>query len=354
MYGPTGFIAPGAGYRREVSAPPATAPSPTASDEPTAPGPHGHQQAVLAAFAANLGIAVAKLAGFLVTGSSSMAAEAVHSFADTGNQGLLVLGERRSRRPPSRLHPFGNGAEGYFWSFVVAMVLFAGGGLFALFEAEEKLRHPHALESTGWAVGILLVAIVLEAASLRTAMRSGRAEKGGRSWPAFVRQSKRAELPVVLLEDTGALVGLGFALAGVILAAATGNPRFDAIGSLAIGVLLVGIALALAGEMKSLLIGEAASPELTQKLTGIIEGDPRVIGVVELRTMHLGPEQILVAGHIRLDPRIGAGDDVGDTLADLTASVRRAVPEAQAVYLVPAPGSGDARPDPIQTAAGTN
>ena len=225
----------------------------------------GSRTAIIAAFFANLGIAVAKFVGFFFTGAASMLAEAVHSVADTSNQGLLLLGERKARRRPTPEHPFGFGTERYFWAFVVALVIFTLGSLFALFEGEEKLRNPHELESAGWAVAILLLAIVFESFSLRTAVRESRHVKGDESWWAFIRRAKVPELPVVLLEDTGALIGLTFALLGVGLAEITGNARFDAAGSIAIGVLLGVIAMILVVEMKSLLIGEAASPAVTDR-----------------------------------------------------------------------------------------
>ena len=248
----------------------------------------GSRKAIVAAFLANLGIAIAKLVGFVVTGAASLLAEAIHSLADTANQGLLFLGERKSRREPDSTHPFGYGRERYFWAFVVALVLFSGGGLFALFEAVEKLRHPHELESLSWAVGILLVALVLEALSLRTAIRESRHAKGNDSWREFVLRSKNAELPVVLLEDSGALIGLTFALAGVTLAAATGNARFDALGSLGIGLLLVVIAWTLATKMKSFLIGEAGDPGEVAEVRSAIEGHGDVRRLARLRTLQLG------------------------------------------------------------------
>ncbi len=237
---------------------------------------HGSRRATIAAFLANLAIAVAKFVGFFVTGAASMLAEAVHSVADTSNQGLLLWGGTRSRRRPDAEHPFGYGRERYFWAFIVALLLFTLGSLFALFEGEEKLRQPHELESVGWAVAILVVAIVAEGASLRTAVRESAKVKGPSSWWAFVRRSKSPELPVVLLEDTGALLGLAFALIGVVLARVTGNPRFDALGSIAIGLLLGFIAITLSIEMKSLLIGEAASTEQHEAILAALESDPEV------------------------------------------------------------------------------
>ncbi len=294
----------------------------------------GSRRAIIAAFLANLGIALAKLAGFLVTGAASLAAEAIHSFADTANQGLLFLGEQRAKRAPDDSHPFGYGRERYFWAFVVALVLFSGGGLFALFEAEEKLRRPHELESLGWAVGILLVAVVLESLSLRTAVRESRAVKGDETWREFVLHSKRAELPVVLLEDSGALIGLGFALAGVTLAAVTGNARFDALGSLGIGILLVVIAMTLATKMKSLLIGEAGSPAQVDAVRGAIAGHPSVGRLARLRTLQLSPEELMVVADVEFRPDL-AGADGAEAIDDLGRAVQAVVPEARIVHIEP-------------------
>jgi len=294
----------------------------------------GSRRAIIAAFLANLGIALAKFVGFAFTGAASMLAEAVHSVADTANQGLLIFGARRSRQPPSPQHPFGYGRERYFWSFVVAVVLFTAGGLFALAEGIEKLRHSHTLESPAWAVGILLVAIVAEALSLRTAVHESRKAKSGMSWPAFIRRSKVPELPVVILEDTGALVGLAFALVGVGLAEITGNPRFDALGSIAIGVLLALIAVTLAVEMKSFLIGEAAAPEQVAKIKQALETTEGVERVVHLRTEHLGPDELLVAAKIAVDGR-AASADTAALIDRAEVAVRSEVPEARIIYLEP-------------------
>jgi cation diffusion facilitator family transporter len=225
----------------------------------------GSTKAIAAAFLANLGIAIAKFVGFLVTGASSMLAEAIHSLADTGNQGLLVVGGRAAARPATPEHPFGHGRDRYFWAFVVALVLFTVGGLFAVYEGVEKLRHPHEIDSPLVALAILGVAVVLESLSLRTAMREARPHKGRLSWPSYIRRSKSPELPVVLLEDTGALIGLVFAVCGVGLSTLTGEPRFDGAATLAIGLLLVAIAIVLVVETKSLLIGEAASPASSRR-----------------------------------------------------------------------------------------
>jgi len=293
----------------------------------------GSRRAILAAFLANLGIAIAKFVGFAFTGAASLLAEALHSVADTGNQALLFLGGSRARRPASPEHPFGYGRERYFWAFVVSIVLFLLGGLFALFEGEEKLRHPHELESPEWAFVILGVAVVLEAFSFRTAIREANKVRSGEGWWSFVRRSKSPELPVVLLEDLGALLGLLFALAGVTLATVTDEPRFDAAGSLAIGALLVVIAITLSIEMRSLLIGEAASPKMQAEIRQAIEGAREVRRIIHLRTMHLGPDELLVAAKVDIDaPSV---EEVARAIDVIEARVRAAVPIARVVYLEP-------------------
>ena len=263
-----------------------------------------------------------------------MLAEGVHSVADTGNQGLLFLGSRRSKRAPTHQHPFGFGRERYFWAFVVAVVLFTAGSLFALLEGANKLRHPHELESWPWAVGTLVVAIVLESSSLRTAVRESRELKGELGWGQFVRRAKVPELPVVLLEDTGALIGLAFALAGVGLAELTGNPRFDAMGSLGIGVLLAGIAFVLAVEMKSLLIGEAATPAVESRICDALERTDGVRRVIHLRTEHLGPDDLLVVAKIAVDPTWPSARTAA-LIDRAEAAVRTDVPEARLMFLEP-------------------
>jgi cation diffusion facilitator family transporter len=297
-------------------------------------GGDGSSRAIAAAFLANLGIALAKFVAFAVTGAASMLAEAVHSIADTGNQGLLFLGGRKAQKPPTRQHPFGFGRERYFWSFVVAVVLFTAGSLFALSEGVGKLRHPHELESGLWAVGTLLVAFALEAFSLRTAVRESRELKGELRWAEFIRFAKVPELPVVLLEDTGALLGLAFALAGVGLAEVTGNPRFDAVGSIAIGLLLAAIAFVLAVEMKSLLIGEAATPAVQGRICAALEGTAGIIRVIHLRTEHLGPEDLLVVAKIAVDPAMLSGETAA-VIDRAEAAVRAEVPEARLMFLEP-------------------
>ena len=294
----------------------------------------GSRRAIAAAAGANLGIAIAKFAGFLVTGASSMLAEAIHSVADTANQGLLILGGARAARPATPEHPFGYGRDRYFWAFVVALVLFMVGGLFAVYEGVDKLRHPHEISSPAVAFAILGAAAVLESFSLRTAVRAAAPERGTMSWTRYVRRSKSPELPVVLLEDLGALFGLIFALIGLTLAVVTDEPRFDGAATLAIGLLLLVIAVILVVEMKSLLIGEAATPEQQRLIQAGIEGTPHVSGLLHMRTLHLGPEELLVAAKIEL----AAGLDSAAVAAAINAAearVREAVPIARAIYLEP-------------------
>ncbi len=294
----------------------------------------GSRKAIIAALIANSGIAVAKFVGFVITGSASLLAEAVHSVADTSNQGLLLFGGSRARRKATPQHPFGYGRERYFWAFVVALVLFSMGGLFAIYEGIEKLRHPHEPESFGIAVGILLVAIVLETFSLATAVREANHVRGDQSWWSFIHRSKNPELPVVLLEDVGAEVGLFLALGGVIVAHVTDEPRWDAAGSLSIGILLVVIAIVLATEMKSLLLGEAASPTDEQAIRGAVEGTPAVRRLIHMRTQHLGPDELLVGVKVELDPTLDAAG-VCNAIDAIEVKVRSAVPAARVLYIEP-------------------
>ncbi|HEX3814865.1 MAG TPA: cation diffusion facilitator family transporter [Mycobacteriales bacterium] len=294
---------------------------------------HGGGRAIIAALAANLGIAVAKLVGFAVTGSASMLAESVHSLADSGNQGLLLLGRRQSQRAATEEHPFGYGRDRYFYAFVVALVIFSLGSLFALYEGIHKLQHPVELDSPAVAIVILLVAIGLEGFSFRTAMVESRSARAGTSWFGYIRRAKAPELPVVLLEDLGALIGLVFALAGVGLATLTGNPRWDAVGSLAIGLLLGGIAVVLIIETKSLLIGEAAAPDALDRIKAALVG-PGVDRIIHLRTLHLGPEELLVAAKIAV-PRTTTLEKVAAAIDDAEHRVRLAEPTARVIYLEP-------------------
>ena len=277
---------------------------------------------------------MAKFVGFLLTRSSSMLAESVHSVADSGNQGLLLLGGARAKRAATAEHPFGYARVRYFWSFVVAVVLFTMGSLFSLYEGYHKLTHPEPLRSVGIAVAILVVAIGLEGFALRTAVGEANHVRGDLGWWAFVRHAKSPELPVILLEDLGAMVGLVFALIGVALAAVTGDPAWDAVGTLAIGLLLGVIAIVLAVEMKSLLIGESASARDVAAIRAAIERSDGIRRLIHLKTQHLGPEELLVAAKVELDGRLTFGQVV-EAIDAAEARVREAVPAALVMYLEP-------------------
>ena len=297
---------------------------------------HGDSTAaLLAAFIANIGIAAAKFVGFLVTGSSSLLAESIHSVADAGNQGLLALGGRRARRPPSELHPFGYGRSRYFWAFVVALVLFSVGGLFAIYEGWHKISDPHEVSSPIVAFAILAVAIGLESFALRTAVKHARAPKGDKTWIRYIRTSRSPELPVLLLEDLAALIGLIFATVGIGLAVATGDPIWDGVGTLAIGVLLVLVAIVLAVEMHSLLLGEAAAPEVVATIEAALTEGPEVVRLIHIMTQHIGPEELLVASKLEFRRELTVAQ-LSDAIDAVEARVRAAVPFQTRVYLEPA------------------
>lgn len=294
----------------------------------------GGTKAIVAALIANLSIAVAKFVAAAFTGSSSMLAEGIHSVADSGNQVLLLIGGKRARRASTREHPFGYGRERYFYAFVVAVVLFAIGALFSLYEGYHKLTHAEPLTSPGWAFGVLTFAIIAEIFSFRTAIKESNAVRGNQSWVAFIRRSKSPELPVILLEDLGALLGLIFALFGVTMAVVTGNPVWDAIGTLMIGALLAVISVVLAVETKSLLLGESAAPEMEDRIRAALDTTPQVDRVIHMRTLHLGPEELLVAAKIAVT-RGDTAAEVAEGIDEAERRIREAVPIARVIYLEP-------------------
>jgi len=298
---------------------------------------HGGGKAILAAFLANMGIALAKLIGWLLSGSASMLAEAVHSIADSSNQVLLFIGGKRAGRHADRAHPFGYGRERYVYAFVVGIILFSVGGLFSVYEGVEKLTHPHELSADWWwlPIVILVVAIVLEFFSLRTAINeANQVRVKGQSWWQFIRRSRSPELPVLLLEDTAALIGLVLALAGVSASVITGDPVFDAIGTLAIGVLLILVAIVVGIEMKSLLVGEGATADQLDTIIHAIESGDDVEKLIHLKTLYLGPEELLIAAKIGLptDKLLG---DVARDIDEIEGRIRAAVPDARVIYLEP-------------------
>ena len=294
----------------------------------------GSTRAIVAAMAANAGIAIAKFVAYLVTGSASLLAESIHSVADTSNQGLLLLGGKRAQRVANDVHQFGYGRERYFWAFVVAMVLFALGGVFSIFEGIDKVTNPHEIEAVGWAIGVLLFAIGAESLSFRTAIRESRRLKGSRTWRAFIKHSRSPELPVVLLEDAGALIGLTLALLGVGLTGVTGNALWDGLGTLAIGILLVVISVTLTIEMKSLLIGEAATEEHVSALKEAAITAPHIRRVIDLKTQHIGPEELLVVGKVEFDRSL-TNPQLSEAIDGVERALRGAVPLTMHIYLEP-------------------
>jgi cation diffusion facilitator family transporter len=276
---------------------------------------------------------VIKFVAFAITGSSSMLAEGVHSVVDSGNQGLLLRGGRSARRRATPEHPFGFGRDRYVYGFLVALMLFSAGGLFALYEGVEKIRHPHHLDNVLVAIIVLLIAICLESFSLRTAVRESRHLKGSDTWIGFVRHAKNPELPVVLLEDVAALTGLVLALVGVGLATLTDQPVWDGIGTCAIGALLVTVAVVLVVETKSLLVGEAAAPAVVAQIEAGLLG-PGVDRIIHLRTMHLGPDELLVGAKLAM-PAGATLPQVASAIDDAEQRVRAAVPAARVIYLEP-------------------
>jgi cation diffusion facilitator family transporter len=294
----------------------------------------GSKKAIIAAFFANLGIAVAKFVGFILTGSAGMLAEAIHSVADTGNQGLLMLGAKRAKKEATPKHPFGYGRERYFWAFAVALVLFTLGGAFAIYEGVSKLRHPHEPERFGVGLVILLVAVALESYSFKTAWHEAKEAKGSASLARYIKSAKSPELPVVLLEDAGALLGLLFALIGLLAAKVTGNARWDALGSLAIGLLLSAIAVFLCIEMKSLLIGESATDEELDKIVQVLTRSPEVNKIIHMRTQHFGPEELLVGVKIEFDRSFDV-PTLAKAIDTVEERLRTAVPIARVIYIEP-------------------
>ncbi len=309
----------------------------------SAGGEHGNK-AVVAALIGNLGIAAAKIVGFLLTRSASLLAEAVHSIADSGNQALLLLGNKQAKQEATESHQFGYGRARYFWSFVVALVLFELGAVFAIYEGIHKIEHPADVENLPVALVILAIAIGLESWSFRTGIRESRPLKGDMSWWRFIRASRTPELPVVLLEDLGALFGLAIAFTALALSELTGDPVWDGIGTVAIGVLLGVIATVLVVEMKSLLLGEGASPEDMTKIRTAIQTTPGVTKLIHLRTQHLGPEELLVAAKLAFDTTLSA-EQIAGVINTVEVNVREHVPYAKPMYVEVGVFGPD--PDPV-------
>jgi cation diffusion facilitator family transporter len=294
----------------------------------------GGSKAIAAALAANLGIALAKFVAFAFPGSASMMAEGVHSIADSGNQGLLILGRSRSRRAETSKHPFGYGRERFFYAFIVAVVLFTVGALFSLYEGWHKISHPHDIEEPIWAFGVLGLGILLEGYSFRTAIKESNLTRGKQNWVTYIRRARAPELPVVILEDFAALIGLVVALICVGLAVITGNGVWDGVGSVVIGLLLAFVAIVLAVETKSMLIGESAVGEIEKKIVAELESVDEIDRVIHLRTLHIGPEELLVAVKIA----VTSDDTAAEVARGIDAAesrIRQAVPMARHIYIEP-------------------
>ncbi|MCD2443534.1 cation diffusion facilitator family transporter [Agromyces sp. SYSU K20354] len=294
----------------------------------------GGTKAIIAAFLANSGIALTKFIAWFFSGSASMLAEAVHSVADAGNQLLLILGGRQAKKKADKEHPFGYGRERYVYAFVVSIILFSIGGIFSIYEGVDKLQHPHELENAWLPLLVLSIAIVLESFSLRTAVIESNHVRGKQSWVQFVRRAKAPELPVVLLEDIAALVGLIFAFLAVGLTVITGNPLFDAIGTLMIGTLLVLVAIVLGIETKSLLVGEGANDDDVEKIEQAIVNGPEAERIIHMKTLYLGPDELLVAAKLGFTAdqkvlEIAAATNV------IEQRIRTAVPSARVIYIEP-------------------
>lgn len=294
----------------------------------------GGTKAIVAALFANLGIAITKFIAFVFSGSSSMLAESVHSLADTSNQALLLLGGRKAKKKATADHPFGFGRERYVYAFVVSIILFSIGGVFSIYEGIDKLQHPHELEVPWLPIVVLLVAIVLETFSFRTAIVESNHVRGKQSWVEFVRHAKAPELPVVLLEDLAALLGLILALLGVSMTIITGDSVWDAVGTLAIGALLVLVAVVLGIETKSLLVGEGASAEHTESIRDAINAQPQVEALIHMKTLYLGPDELLVAAKVAF-ARSSKLSEVAASINELEVAIRDAVPVARVIYIEP-------------------
>ncbi|HXR45438.1 MAG TPA: cation diffusion facilitator family transporter, partial [Pseudolysinimonas sp.] len=271
----------------------------------------------------------------LLSGSAAMLAEAVHSFADTINQVLLLVGGRRSKRAADEEHPFGYGRDRFLYAFIVSIVLFTVGGAYSIYEGINKLTEPHHEIENWWLpIAVILVSMVLEGFSLRTARHESLPFKGTGSWVSFIRRAKAPELPVVLLEDTAALSGLVFALLGVGLTVITGNPVFDAIGTLFIGALLVAVAIILGTVTRSLLIGEGAEPDVVEVLRDAFNAHPQTEALIHMKTLYLGPDEMMVAAKVAF-PRATKLAQLASAIDEMEADIRAKVPVARVIYIEP-------------------
>lgn len=294
----------------------------------------GGTKAVLAALLANTGIAISKFVAFAITGSTSLLSEAIHSVADSLNQVLLLVGGKRSKRVADDKYQFGYGRVRYVYGFIVAIVLFMVGGIYSVYEGWHKWSHPEPVTDYWVAIGVLTIAILLETFSFRTAIIETNKVRGNRSFAKFVKDARQPELPVILLEDFGALIGLIFALVGVGAAVLTGDGRWDGMGAMAIGLLLIVIAIILVREMSAMLVGEGALPEEYDAVQAALESAPLVERVIHLRTLHVGPDALLVGAKIAI-ANSQTAEEIARGIDEAERLLRIAVPSAQYVFLEP-------------------
>jgi cation diffusion facilitator family transporter len=296
-----------------------------------------HQNAsvksILFALLANLGIAITKTVAAVVTGSGSMLAESIHSFADCGNQGLLFLGLKAAKKKPDADHPLGHGKEIYFWSFIVALILFSMGGLFSIYEGIHKVSQHEGLKNPVIAIVVLAVSMVLEASSLYGCIIQVRKLKHNVTLWTWVKNTRQSELIVVLGEDIAALIGLSFALISIVLAIATGNPVFDALGSIGIGVLLIFVSIFLAIKVKGLLIGQSADDETSKEIRAFLEARPEIDCLLNLITIQLGP-QVMVALKAKM-AKVDTVDQLIDNINTCEAELKKSNPAIQWVFFEP-------------------
>ena len=291
-------------------------------------------RAIIAALLANIGIAITKFIAAAFSGSASMFAEGIHSVADSGNQILLIIGGKRAKRAATAAHPFGYGRSRYIYAFMVSIVLFSVGGLFSIMEGLNKLQHPHELEMVWLPLVVLGAAIIMESLSLRTAVKESNHVRGNKSWVQFIRHAKSPELPVILLEDLAALIGLVLAFGGVGLTVVTHDPIWDAIGTLAIGGLLVLVAIVLGLETSSLLVGEGATAEDTGKIRKALKNTDGVESVIHMKTLYLGPDELMVGAKIAVAEK-ATGKQIAKIIDSAEENMRAAVPAARVIYLEP-------------------
>jgi cation diffusion facilitator family transporter len=294
----------------------------------------GSTRAILAALGANTGIAITKFIAAGISGSASMFAEGIHSVADTGNQLLLLLGRKRAKRKATPSHPFGYGRSRYIYAFMVSIVLFSVGGMFSVLEGFNKLSHPHEIEQAWLPLAVLTIAIILESFSLRTALMAAKEERGDTSLYKFIRHAKSPELPVVILEDIAALVGLILAFGGVGLTVLTGDAFWDAVGTLAIGVLLILVAIILGIETSSLLVGEGATEKDNSHIAEAIRKTKGIQDIIHMKTLYIGPDELMVGAKIAVKGTSTAAD-IAKAIDEAEVNIRKAVPTARIIYLEP-------------------